>query len=136
MKTVFDIIEDITYKKPKYTLLPSDDCPPFMVQKWLSFVDPAYCNLMNELYNMRSGGFIDNQQFYDFMKCVIPKKYVGKIKYIKKTKKIDESKQDGVIGELANILEISRKEAREMIKLDSSILDLYKDDLKSFKKID
>lgn len=135
LKNTFEIIDDITYKKPSYQLLPNDECNPMMIQRWISFIDPVYINFVNELYNMRHGGFDDSQQFYDFMKCVVPRKKVGKIKYISKTRKNETDANENVVTELAHNLEISKSDARDILK-NENIMEMFKDDVKSFKKID
>jgi CRISPR/Cas system-associated exonuclease Cas4 (RecB family) len=134
MKTVFDIIKDITVLKPKYQLLPSDDFVPYMVQRWLSMVHPSYCSLMNDIYNDKISAFMDEQQLYDFLKCIIPKKAANQIKYIKKSKAAEKSKHENVIEELANSLELSKKEVMEMLSICPEILDEAKEKERVLKK--
>lgn len=134
MKSIFDINDDLTYNKPDYKLSPNDECVPYMHQRWLSFIDPVYCHLLNEIYNMKVAAFTDNQQFYDFMKCILPRKKAFKIKYIKKTKVTADPANEDAVEELANILEISKKEVREMLSINKDVLKSFKEDLKILKK--
>lgn len=134
MKDLFAINEDITYHKPDYKLRPGDECVPYMHQRWLSFIDPVYCNLLNEIYNIKSSAFADNQQFYDYLKCILPRKKAFKIKYIKKGKTETEIINETAISELAESYEMSKKEIRECLKINKDILKSFKEDLKILKK--
>lgn len=129
MKSIFDVLKDITHLKPTYQLTPSDEFAPYMVQRWLSFIHPTFCNLINSVYNDKINAFSDNQQLYDFLKCIIPKKTINKINYIKKAKNVEDSKHEGIIEELANSLELPKREVRTMISLFPEIaLELKESD--------
>lgn len=136
MKTVFDINYDITYHKPIYTLTPSDEFVPYMVQRWLSFIDPVYCNLLNEIYNLKTGGFSDNQQLYDYFKCILPKKNIFKIPYVKKNKPTAEiSDSANIIAELSRIYELPESEIKDMLEINDNVINSFKDDTKVLKKL-
>lgn len=138
MKNIFQLTSDVLYTKPAYKLEASDIFSSFMLQRWISMANPVYCNFINAVYNVNHQGFEDDQMVYDFLKCVFPKKYIGKIEYIKKAEKDKTaSKNQNVIEELAKGLNISQREVKEYFELFPKDLKEYKDnDAKVMKKVD
>lgn len=136
MKDIFELNKDMLFNKPVYKLTPSDDCIPYMHQRWISFIDPGYCNLLNDIYNNQVGAFADHQQFYDFLKCILPRKKVFKIKYMKKNKVKAESSNETAVEELAATWELPKKEVREILTVCPELLKSFKEDLKVLKKVE
>lgn len=136
MKTTFDILDDVLYRKPNYKLEPGDEFSSFMLQRWISMANPVYCNFVNAVYNVNHSAFEDDQMVYDFLKCIFPKKYVGRIPYIKKEAKAESSKNKSVIEDLAKSLQISQREAKEYLELfPKDAKDLKDSEAKVLKKV-
>lgn len=137
MKNLSDIISDLNYHKPNYKLQSNDAFNAYMINRWLSMISPSYCNLINETYNRLYNAFDNNQQRYDFLKTILPKKFVKFPKYIKKTEKVKESKNSDLIDQIAKTHEISKREVEEIIK-NMDVKELKKeyldDSLKVYQK--
>ena len=106
--TIFDYIKDITVTKQGD--LPLTDYVPFLVNRWLAFINPAVCEMINGAMNSKI--FLENKEMhYKMLIAVFPKvKYSPRIKYIKKVKE-KEQEEDVRISILAQNLEISKREA-------------------------
>ena len=109
--TIFDYLKDIiTNKKGD---IPLEEYPPFLINRWLSFVSPTSCKAINESVN--SLGNLDKNTHYKLLISCFPKqKYMSKINYIKKIKQEKEDK-DQSLSILAKTLELSQKEIEEML---------------------
>ena len=138
MKTIFDIIKDINeVKDTSYQLSSSDDFRIFLVMKYLSFISPEYCNLINLVINEKSFKVMDDQMEFDFLKKVLPKRHVGFIKYMKKPLNKEDSKHDNICATLAQNLNLSKKEIRMMTEIIPDLLEQFEEeDIKQYKKID
>lgn len=129
MKNVFQIVDDIVFKAPApYKLGASDEFNPYMVQRWISMESPESCDMVNLLYNRRQTGFADNQMVHDYLRLVLPKRSRHKISYLKKEKITEKSKNDAAITLAASVLEISKKEVMELVKLRPDMLESYAED--------
>ena len=86
--TIFDYLQDILVTKKGDLQL--EDYVPFLVNRWLSFINPVVCEGINQL---NSKNLLENKQLhYKTALRMFPKmKHTPKIKYIKK---ITESEQD------------------------------------------
>ena len=106
--TIFDYIKDIIVTKRGN--LPIDQYVPFLVNRWLSFINPTVCEMIN--LNMNSKTLLENKELhYKTLIAIFPKlKYSPKINYVKKVKE-KEQEEDIKISILAQNLEISKKEA-------------------------
>lgn len=137
MKTLFNILDDITYLKPKYELLPSDEFSPYMIQRYLSMISPEYNELINIAFNDKVIESLDRQMLYDFLKCLIPKKNCGRIKYIKRTDYDKKSEENEVCSQIAKSMELSKREVKMMLDIIPDLFKNMKDsELKQYKKID
>jgi len=136
MKTTFNIVDDILFKKPdQYTLTNSDEFSPYMVQRWASMESPEICTLLNSVYNQRQTAFPDNQMVYDYLKALLPKKRWRKLIYFKKEKKVgDASKEETALTLAASVLELSKAEIREMLEIFPNILDEFKEETSKVMK--
>ena len=108
--TIFDYIKDVTtYKKGK---LPLDSYVPYLINRWLSFIDPKICVAINESVNTL--GNINKEQHYKLLLKLYPKSKVPFIKYVKKIKedKTDEKSKESL---LASNMEISVREIRQYL---------------------
>ncbi len=109
--TIFDYIKDITVTKKGD--LPLDGYVPFLVSRWLSFINPDVCQAINQLNTKTL--LEDKLLHYKLMLSLFPKmKYSPRIKYVKKLK-IQELEEDERIKILAENLEISKREATLLI---------------------
>jgi len=105
--TIFDYIKDIVVTKKGD--LPLDGYVPFLVSRWLSFINPDVCQAINQLNTKTL--LEDKLLHYKLMLSLFPKmKYAPKIKYIKKVKE-QELEEDRRVKVLAENLEISKREA-------------------------
>ena len=105
--TIFDYIKDITVTKRGD--LPLDQYMPFLVNRWLSFINPTVCSNINQINSKTL--LEDKEMHYKMMLSLFPKmKYCPRINYIKKVKE-DEKDEDIRIKVIAENLEISTREA-------------------------
>lgn len=109
--TVFDYLKDIIVTKSGN--LPLDGYVPFLINRWLSFINPTVCGAINQV-NIKIL-LEDKELHYKTMLTLFPKmKYCPRINYIKKVKE-DEQEEDIRIKILAENLEISKREARLLL---------------------
>lgn len=106
--TIFDYIKDIAVTKKGN--LPLNDYVPFLVNRWLSFINPTVCNFINSISNNQTL-LEDKEHHYKMLLCTFPKmKSLPRLSYIKKIK--EESQTPNIkIKILAQNLEISEREA-------------------------
>ena len=106
--TIFDYIKDIAVTKKGN--LPLNEYVPFLVNRWLSFINPEVSIFINSSCNKQI--FLEDKELhYRTLLCIFPKmKSLPRLSYIKKIK---EEKQDSnlKIKILAQNLEISEREA-------------------------
>lgn len=109
--TVFDYLKDIIVTKSGN--LPLDGYVPFLINRWLSFINPTICGAINQVNTKIL--LEDKELHYKTMLTLFPKmKYCPRINYIKKVKE-DEQEEDIRIKILAENLEISKREARLLL---------------------
>lgn len=136
MKNIFQFVDDVLFVKPKYKIEAGDEFSSFMLQRWISMANPVYCNFINSIYNTNYTGFEDDQMVYDYLKCLFPKKNVGRIPYIKKEASTNTDKNTKIIEDIAKALQISQREVREFFEMFPKDLKDYKDsDATARKKI-
>ncbi len=106
--TIFDYLKDIIVTKSGNLAL--DGYAPFLVNRWISFINPRVCEAVNEL---NSKSILEDKQFhYKLLLCLFPKmKSVPRINYIKKVKENADTNEDQKIKLIAQQFEISQKEA-------------------------
>ena len=105
--TIFDYIKDIVVTKQGN--LPLDEYIPFLVTRWLSFINPTICLAVNQVNNKTL--LEDKELHYKTMISIFPKmKYCPKINYVKKIKETDPE-INIKIKLAAQSLEISEREA-------------------------
>lgn len=104
--TIFDYLKDILVTKKGD--LPLNEYVPFLVNRWLSFINPQIGSAINQINNKTL--MEDKEMHYKLMLNMFPKiKYVPKINYIKKA----ETNKEGTPSEaifLAKQLELSERE--------------------------
>ena len=110
--TIFDYLKDILVTKSGN--LPLNDYVPFLVNRWLSFMNPTVCEFIN---NLNSKTLLEDKELhYRSLICALPKiKYLPKFNYIKKIKE-KEQDLDIKIKILAQNLEISIREASMLVE--------------------
>lgn len=106
--TIFDYIKDITTTKKGN--LPLDDYVPFLVNRWIAFINPTVAEFINS--NLNSKIFLeDKNMHYQTLVSLFPRMAkCPRIIYIKKVKE-KEQEEDKRIKLLAQALEISEREA-------------------------
>ena len=109
--TIFDYLKDIIVTKKGD--LPLDQYVPYLVTRWLSFINPIIAEFANAL---NTKVLLENKELhYKMLIAAIPKaKYAPRITYVKKVKE-DEAKEDQRVSFLAQGLEISKREARMLL---------------------
>lgn len=111
--TIFDYLADILVKKKGN--LPVEEYVPFLINRWLSFSSSGACTALNETVN--SYGNIDKNIHYKLLVAAFPKlKSMPRINYIKKTK-TEKTEEDNKVDLLANNMELSRREIKQMLDL-------------------
>lgn len=112
--TIFDYLKDIVVAKKGD--LPLDQYVPFLVTRWLSFINPTFCAFTNEFNKQRL--LEDKEMHYKTMIAAFPKmKHIPRISYVKKVKE-EAEKQDKRIDYVAQLLEISTREAAFLLTVD------------------
>lgn len=110
--TVFDYIKDIIVTKRGDLIL--DEYSPFLVNRFLSFINPTVCSAINQV---NSKTLLENKELhYKTMIAMFPKMdYVPKIQYIKKLKEEEQTEEDIRIKILAENYEISQREVKMLL---------------------
>ena len=104
--TIFDYLKDIIVTKRGN--LQMDQYVPFLVNRWLSFINPTICEIINQVNSKML--LEDKELHYKTMISLFPKmKYCPRINYIKKVKE-EQQETDKTIKLLAEKFEISTKE--------------------------
>lgn len=86
---IFDIIEGIAFTKkanPFTNFEEEKEYQPFLVNRWLSMLDPLAARIINDTLN-RFGKNFDNIDQYKFLSNILPKYRKQRIHYIKKPAK-------------------------------------------------
>lgn len=105
--TIFDYIKDILVTKRGD--LPLTEYVPFLVNRWLSFINPTVCEYINKTNSKIL--LEDKELHYKMMISMFPKmKYAPRISYVKKLKE-DKQEADKKVKMLSEGLEISQREA-------------------------
>lgn len=115
--TIFDYLKDIV--SAKTGSMPLEGYSQFLINRWLSFINPSSCLAINESVN--SLGNVDKDIHYKLLVSCFPKqKYMSKINYIKKVK-VEKEDQDSRVPILAKTLELSQKEIQQMLDFKENI---------------
>lgn len=114
MRNSADFVKDIITDPEVNAIIPSDKFSPYLVQRYISGVSPAHCNLLNTVLNSKLTTWRDEQEIYDFLKILIPKSKTVQYQYFGKTGEGFETKVD--LDNLSKILEMPKKEIVEMLK--------------------
>lgn len=115
--TPFDYLKDIFVTKKGD--LPLDEYYPYLINRWLSFINPAIAETINQ-FNKQSL-LEDKQMHYKTMLCMFPKmKYVPRISYIKKVQE-EKQEEDKTIKILAQKYELSEREIKSLIAFKQSL---------------
>jgi len=111
--TIFDYIKDILVTKRGD--LPLDQYVPYLVARWLSFINPVVAASVNEVNKQL---LLENKELhYKMMISVFPKmKYAPKISYIKKVKE-EETEENTLLDIMAANREMSKREIKQLLSL-------------------
>ena len=115
--TPFDYLKDIFVTKKGN--LPLDNYIPFMINRWLSFVNPAVAETINQFNNQT---LLENKEMhYKMMLTLFPKmSYAPRINYIKKAQE-EIQEEDKKIKLLADKYELSKKEVISLIAFKEAL---------------
>jgi hypothetical protein len=116
----FPLLKSLFTKKQCDITPTSENFNTFLATRYLSFYHPSLCEILNESINKFkiNAMFNDPQEGYNFLKALIPKLPYKHIKYIKKEavkKQREKAIPDESISKLANYLEISTREVRNIL---------------------
>ena len=116
--TTFDYLNNVLYEK-EFELLKNgqSEFVPFMIQRWASMVSPEMAYVVNETSNTYFSSMEDKQMWYDFFVGMYPKVPKTRISYMKKNK----VKPSEDVKKLAQRLEISFREAEELVEIDQEL---------------
>ena len=110
--TIFDYFKTIIVTKKEEEQL--DQYVPFLITRWLSFINPTICMCLN-VANRQV--FLESKELhYKLLISLFPKmKYTPRINYVKKVKqeKHEENKQVRVLAEQ---FELSTKEIQRLLQ--------------------
>jgi hypothetical protein len=122
---LFDLIKNLIFHKKPKKLTISDGFTPYVAQRYLSFnIEESYIVLLNENVNTNNYLHKHPQFFYDYCLRVFPKVPGYFAKYVKADKPEREKKLDN-LEQCAYDLGITRKQLREYLEIDPTILDKY-----------
>jgi len=113
MKNSTDFTKDIITDKEFHKINQGDNFQPYLIQKYISAISPDHCILINEILNTKLKNWKDDQEIYDFLKCIMPKAKECNIRYFKTAPEKKEYKVD--LKGISESLEISMKELKEML---------------------
>ena len=115
--TIFDYFKTIIVTKKEEQQL--DQYVPYLVTRWLSFINPTICSCLN-IANRQI--FLESKELhYKFLISLFPKmKYTPRISYVKKVKQEKQEENKPVIV-LAEQLELSTKEIERLLELKEEI---------------
>lgn len=110
--TIFDYLKDIIVTKQGN--LPLDAYVPYLVNRWLSFINPTIGEMINLTFNNKT--LLENKEMhYKTMLVTFPQlKRCPKINYIKKIK--EKEQENDKVKYLAQNLEISIREATFLLE--------------------
>lgn len=121
-KTIFDFLNDITFNKVAWEdQVETKRFHPYMLNRWLSM---TYLEIVAEVQPVTSR--MEPREFYKFYSDILPKRKFFS-KYVKAAGV--ESKWDALADIIADKMQVSKKEALDII--DLSLLK-GTDDLKQF----
>jgi hypothetical protein len=113
---LFEYIKDITtYKKGN---LPLEEYIPFLINRWLSFINSQTCSAINESVNTL--GNISKDQHYKLLIRLYPKSKIPYIKYVKKVKE-EKTKVDDKVTLLASNMEMSEREVKQLLEFKEQL---------------
>lgn len=117
--TIFDYLKDILVTKSG--TMPLDSYVPFVINRFLSFINPQVCQIINEL---NSKTLLENKEIhYKTAITLFPKmSYIPRIDYVKKVKEEAEEDKDlqMKIRLLAEKYEISQREVLHFLRESSA----------------
>lgn len=134
--TIFDQIKYVAFTKQHIDVMQTDQpVSPYMLQRWLSMYSPPIAMLINAMTNQLWKGNTDPQQFVNLLEVVVPKLQFARISYIKKplAEQVDDKKQ-APIEIIAQLLQISQKEAAEYCQQDPTLASKFQDAGDVFRK--
>jgi hypothetical protein len=136
MRNSSDFVRDIVTNPELSKISPSDHFVAYLVQKYISGISPAHCNLVNSVLNDKLWVWKDAQEIYDFLKILLPKSESVHFQYFGKPVEKTESRVD--VDSLASILELPKREVLEMLKyfpeLEKDLIDEKEKILKARKR--
>lgn len=121
----FKVLDSVITKSDIDFSLTEDNYQQFLINRYLSFISPQACILVNQVFNdMSSFPFETQEEQYRLTKAVFPKMRKQFIKY-KRKPSVEKLKEleitDEEIEALASMLEVSKREIRDEISFLNEI---------------
>lgn len=119
---MFEDIQNIINYKNNVIVKDGDNFVPYLMQRWISMISPEMAYVLNETINEVHWTMKSPQMWYDAFLTLVPKVGYQKISYIKK----DKTPPEPDVKLYAQRMEISIKEAKDLMELDKTILNKEK----------
>jgi hypothetical protein len=94
---------------------------PYMINRWVSFVNPSLALLINNSFNKGDYHFLKKEHYCGVSSCIPQIKKMGRISYVKKIKQ----EPDIDLKTLARNLEMSQRELKTLISLDQTLNKIH-----------
>jgi hypothetical protein len=116
---IFNYIDSILYKKPLNDINVefSPQYNSYLINRWLSMYSIDMANIINLTSNVY-GSVLSKEEHYKLLYNLIGKCGKKKINYIKKPKQSEDASSED-INELSEVLELSKREVKELIDLEN-----------------
>lgn len=121
-ETIFTFIDSIIHNKHKLGALNEEETEfnLYMIDRWCSMANIDLIHIINETGNKYGKIFESKQDEYNFVYNLYPKVKKKKIEYIKKQKN-DKKEEETETKQLANCMELSQREIKQLIECVLSI---------------
>lgn len=121
----FDHLRNIFHTKKRYKLTISDEFVPYVVQRYLSFnLSDDDVLKLNDLVNCNNSLHKNRQNFYDLCLTIFPKTAIYRPLYIK-SDKVEKNKKLENFEKCAESLNLTRKQLKEYLTIDPTILEKF-----------
>lgn len=116
----FFILLKNLFEKKEIDIEPSEDnFNPYLAARYISFIHPSYCVLMNETLNKerKRRSEVKAKDVYKLLYLMLPKTNIGFIEYVKKNVSETLRTHNITDEEINNLADYHRISAREVKKL-------------------
>jgi hypothetical protein len=116
-ETIFNYIDSVLFNKKKLNKINERETQfnLYMLNRWCSMYSPDLAQIINQTSNQFKEVLSLKQDQYDFCFNMFPKSKKRKIEYIKKQKN-DKKEEDVETKQLADCMELSQREIKQLIE--------------------